>query len=155
MNIANILKDCSCGTKLYCTLIGNCILSKVTRENTIMVMDSYYRSIELNADGSLLGYEKSECILFPSNDKRDWNEFVKPIPLDVPMMVSVNGNEWSLRYHAVYGATYNDGKNSKTVSRTNNKTSIISRFNYVVPVTEFDFSPEAINNRVNVKKSIV
>lgn len=77
MNIAEILKDCPCGTKLYSSIFGElsllCVLScslypincKVIRSGSI---------VSFTEDGKLHTAD-AEPTLFPSKDQRDWSKF--------------------------------------------------------------------------------
>lgn len=80
MNIAEILKYCPKGTKLYCTLCGNAELGEITNIGTIVirkVADAISTSYTLDYEGR---YSHSgECVLFPSKDQRDWSQFRIPI----------------------------------------------------------------------------
>lgn len=80
MNIAEILKYCPKGTKLYCTLCGNAELGEITNIGTIVirkVADAISTSYTLDYEGR---YSHSgECVLFPSKDQRDWNKFRFPV----------------------------------------------------------------------------
>ena len=80
MNIAEILKYCPKGTKLYCTLCGNAELGEITNIGTIVirkVADVISTSYTLDYEGR---YSHSgECVLFPSKDQRDWSQFRIPI----------------------------------------------------------------------------
>lgn len=76
MNIAEILKDCPCGTMLYSTLYGKLVLVDIE-------LDSIYpincRKIDGNAvdfteDGKMYTTD-AEPTLFPSKDQRDWSKF--------------------------------------------------------------------------------
>lgn len=85
MNIAEILKDKSKGTKLYSPLCGKCYLERVRNNEDIEVV------ISLSKDTSLsLIFDKEgrkyldktsyispygKCLLFPSNRIRDWSKF--------------------------------------------------------------------------------
>ncbi len=78
INIAEILKNCPAGTKLYSPAIGECTLNKVLKDNNIIhvnmnsdASDSYF-----NEYGQLY-FGIGECLLFPSKDNRDWNAFKK------------------------------------------------------------------------------
>lgn len=79
MNIAEILKGCPKGTKLYCTLYGEVELDCV-RENShypIVCVTAVKGNIEFFTSYGrfLLDYPDAECVLFPSKDQRDWNKF--------------------------------------------------------------------------------
>lgn len=80
MNIAEILKYCPKGTKLYCILCGNAELEEITNIGTIVirkVVDAISTSYTLDYEGH---YSHSgECVLFPSKDQRDWNKFRLPV----------------------------------------------------------------------------
>ena len=77
LNLAEILKDCPRGTKLYSTQYGEVEFEKV-RENT-----KYPITIRLNdnqidmfaSDGRWNKSYGGECVLFPSKDQRDWSKF--------------------------------------------------------------------------------
>ena len=79
MNIAEILRYCPKGTKLYCTLCGNAELGEITNIGTIVirkVAGTISTSYTLDYEGR---YSHSgECVLFPSKDQRDWSKFTAP-----------------------------------------------------------------------------
>ncbi len=79
MNIAEILKYCPKGTKLYCILCGNAELEEITNIGTIVirkVVDAISTSYTLDYEGR---YSHSgECVIFPSKDQRDWGKFRLP-----------------------------------------------------------------------------
>lgn len=80
MNLAEILKYCPKGTKLYCTLCGNAELGEITNIGTIVirkVADTISTSYTLDYEGR---YSHSgECVIFPSRDQRDWSQFRIPV----------------------------------------------------------------------------
>lgn len=78
MNIAEILKDCPKGTKLYSSLYGDVELVKV-KDNTIypivvscLEFENYI--MKFDKDGKNMTAHK-EPTLFPSKTQRDWNKF--------------------------------------------------------------------------------
>ena len=73
INIAEILKDCPKGTKLYSPICGNCKLLKIYNGLGIDVIDDVDEVFNFSYDGryNLNG----ECCIFPSKDNRDWNTF--------------------------------------------------------------------------------
>lgn len=81
MNIAEILKDCPKGMKLYSPVYGEVEFVKVKYGESYaihcIVKDGtldYFTS-----DGCLYcDYPDAECVLFPSKDQRDWNKFIVP-----------------------------------------------------------------------------
>lgn len=79
MDIAEILKDCPTGTKLYSLVDGEVTLRNVTR------IGPYPIGVTMD-DGTIKYYTKDglhftnqrrngECVLFPSKKKRDWSKF--------------------------------------------------------------------------------
>ena len=79
LNLAEILKDCPKGTKLYSTIYGDVELEKVYLKD-----DEYPIEIKIGEgsdmtyvanNGRLLGDFPGECTLFPSKDQRDWSKF--------------------------------------------------------------------------------
>ena len=87
LNLAEILKDCPSGTKLYSPVYGDVELEKV-----IQVEDDFLSSIEddiypikiklnnnsldnFTKDGRMFVDYSGECMLFPSKDQRDWSKF--------------------------------------------------------------------------------
>lgn len=72
MNVAEILKDCPKGTRLYSPVFGDVYFQRV-RNDLIEVTSDCYVSHEFLPNGS---YSlQGECVLFPSKDQRDWSKF--------------------------------------------------------------------------------
>lgn len=73
INIAEILKDCPKGTKLYSPICGNCKLLKIYNGLGLDVINDVDEVFNFSYDGryNLNG----ECCIFPSKDNRDWNTF--------------------------------------------------------------------------------
>lgn len=82
MNIAEILKYCPEGTKLYSTAFGEVTLDEVNIHSvySIVVRRSNYLKTSFTKEGHYLeDYPDSECVLFPSKEQRDWNKFRFPV----------------------------------------------------------------------------
>ena len=77
MNVAEILKYCPKGTKLYSTVFGEVKLSEIYPNNMIVVIIKDDFKKVFHKDGSYSEY--GECVLFPSKDQRDWDEFRLPV----------------------------------------------------------------------------
>lgn len=75
MNIAEILKYCPKGTKLYSTVYGEVELDSVNKDGMISISIPYIK--KLFSDGQV--FKTGECVLFPSKDQRDWNKFRLPV----------------------------------------------------------------------------
>lgn len=82
INIAEILKGCPEGTKLYSPLFGNVEFFSVNEDNIpINVRISKGRTYDYYSFTSegyyFTGYYDAECLLFPSREMRDWRKFFK------------------------------------------------------------------------------
>lgn len=84
MNIAEILKDCPEGTKLYSPLCGECTLKGFEKRTCdtplrIIVITTKDTEIWFNQFGKYFNdFITDECLLFPSKDNRDWGKFQRP-----------------------------------------------------------------------------
>ena len=77
MNIAEILKYCPKGTKLYSTVFGEVEFSKINPDDIIVINVKDNGSRVFLRNGSY--YKYGECVLFPSKDMRDWSKFRLPV----------------------------------------------------------------------------
>lgn len=82
-NIAELLKDCPTGTKLYSPLFGEVKFAEVMDTDfvPIRVMKRSY-GLRFDKYGRYMGneYPDSECILFPSKEIRTWEGWKLPKP---------------------------------------------------------------------------
>lgn len=81
INIAEILKDCPEGMKLYSPLFGEVKLNGIS-ENSVSILSTYIDGSDDRDSFSKNGkyyqkYSQSECLLFPSSEMRDWTKFFK------------------------------------------------------------------------------
>lgn len=85
MNIAEILKECPAGMKLYSPAFGELFLEEVVNNEVIYTYQEPTNKdwITFLSDGR--HYNKGECVLFPSRDQRDWSKFKVPVepPFDL------------------------------------------------------------------------
>ncbi len=74
INIANILKKCTVGTKLYSSILGECTLINT---NPIRVQASNGSAYTFTQYGTyfIFGVKDTECVLFPSRENRNWSKF--------------------------------------------------------------------------------
>lgn len=109
INLAEILKDCPRGTKLYTPLAGEVKL-KVVHLNRGYAADPIevtYNDerdyLSFTKEGLYYNFPNGECILFPSKDQRDWSKFKpkKPKfdpktlqPFDRVLARDANDREW-------------------------------------------------------------
>lgn len=79
INIAEILKDYSKGTKLYSPLFGKVTLEEVNINIPvpIKVIDSLNNYNCFFKTGLYYNRANAECLLFPSSEIRDWTKFFK------------------------------------------------------------------------------
>lgn len=79
INIAEILKDYSKGTKLYSSLFGKVTLEEVNINIPvpIKVIDSLNNYNCFFKTGLYYNRANAECLLFPSSEMRDWTKFFK------------------------------------------------------------------------------
>ena len=77
LNLAEILKDCPKGTKLYCIALGEVTLVEVNiyKEYPIAVLDANSSITSFTQEGLLYKGLNGECMLFPSKEQRDWSKF--------------------------------------------------------------------------------
>ena len=88
MNLAKILKYCPIDTKLYSTIYGEVELVQVDERNLIGIKLKNRSLVGLYSDGRFSS--EGECVLFPSKDQRDWDEFRPPVKRG-DVMMEVNG----------------------------------------------------------------
>ena len=79
LNLVEILKDCSEGTKLYSTVYGDVELVRVyLDDNTYPIeikIDEGSDMIYITNNGRLFDDFRGECTLFPSKNQRAWSKF--------------------------------------------------------------------------------
>lgn len=105
MNIAEILRKCPKGTKLYSPVFGEVELAKVFYYGeypiTCITKNGVY--CLFTSDGMLFcNYSDTECMLFPSKEQRDWSKFGVTDqeskhqfkPFDKVLVRDIDENEW-------------------------------------------------------------
>lgn len=121
MNIAEILKYCPKGTKLYSTIFGEVTFERVSSDETypIKVKNWDNETCVFTEEGKYLRPYKGECILFPSEDQRNWNEFRLPIKRgDIMMQIDgtipfIASGEITIDNNPKYICGITDGGNFK------------------------------------------
>lgn len=107
INIAEILKDCPKGTKLYSPICGECEIINV-EQDSIEVTAPTTESFFFNWNGTYCTL--GEVLLFPSKDNRDWRMFRKPtIPkFKIGDKIKLKGKNAPIKViNAVHGNSYN------------------------------------------------
>ena len=102
INIAEILKDCPKGMKLYSPIFGNVSFEKLIDNLVypIHVVGKGSRQIYFSKNGRYIADDScsdAECQLFPSREMRDWNKFFKPGDVAIELFYScgVLVEEWA------------------------------------------------------------
>ena len=79
INIAELLKDCPRGMKLYSPIFGEVTLDSVEENLYPIEVKTKNQNIKsFIKDGRWNESEDGECLLFPSKDHRTWQDFKKP-----------------------------------------------------------------------------
>ena len=105
INVAEKLKDCPKGTKLYSPLFGEVEFVRIDIGNhkfpiIVRVLENEipYSNVNFTDEGKWYNVEQSECLLFPSKDNRDWNKFNLPAntfkPFDKVLVRDVINEKW-------------------------------------------------------------
>lgn len=113
LNLVEILKDCSEGTKLYSPLYGDVELGAVSRSEDaiypIKIKLSDDLALDLTKDGKIYATYPGECMLFPSREQRDWSKFkpAKPKfdpktlqPFDKVLVRDEEEEQWSCAFYS-------------------------------------------------------
>lgn len=81
INIAEKLKDCPKGTKLYSPMVGDVYLKEIVRKYDnfpIKCYNNIFEQISFTEEGKYSNQPDSECMLFPSKENRNWLKFQRP-----------------------------------------------------------------------------
>lgn len=112
INVAEKLKDCPKGTKLYSPMFGEVEFVRIEIGSSIfsiivkVLEDGTPYSVAFTAEGKWCNTEQSECVLFPSKDNRDWNKFNLPVntlkPFDKVLVRDDINEKWILSIFGCY-----------------------------------------------------
>lgn len=77
LNLAEILKDCPKGTKLYSTIFGEVEYTGINKESKYPITFTINKDVckSVTSKGKHFDQYKGECTLFPSKEQRDWSKF--------------------------------------------------------------------------------
>lgn len=81
MDIAEILKYCPKGTKLYSSIYGDCFLKTIRSNDSypiVVVPSSFDIEETFTKEGKVRMFCNGECVLFPSKNQKDWKKFRLP-----------------------------------------------------------------------------
>lgn len=129
--------------KGYSPVYGECVIS-IKNNTTIIISKGQTHFHFLDEEGKIL--PEGECLIFPSKDNKDWNDFylretMRFFPENTPVMVSNCGEDWSLRYYKL-------DRICSLYKKNNNGTV----WKYIVPVANFNFGADKAI--INIQKSI-
>ena len=98
LNIAELLKGCPKGIKLYSPLCGECYFEKLN-QGTIICKKRNTQIITFTSDGyyMLPVFDGAEPMIFPSKDQRDWSKFHGPFK-DGDILFIQSAYSWILIY---------------------------------------------------------
>lgn len=133
-NLAEILKYAPEGTKLYSPLYGEVSFKYVCVDDIWVKND--LEEFYFDSFGRPSIYKDSECMLFPSKEKRDWIgvRFYKDCPQGTTVMVqNYDDCDWVLRFYVGDGEC-RCMENSK-----------LEKWDIIVPCSEFDFNDPVDN----------
>ena len=130
INVAEKLKGCPKGTKLYSPLFGEVEFVRIEIGSIIVkVLDNGipYSNVTFTAEGKLYNIEQSECLLFPSKDNRDWNKFNLTVntfkPFDKVLVRDYIDEKWIL---SIFGCYEDEDKDFPYVC-------LNGRYSYCIP----------------------
>ena len=108
-NIAEILRGCPKGTRVYSTAFGEARLLTIDDDGKypIVTIEEDHRPRNFTAQGRIDDNPKVACILFPSDKMRDWDKFFKrgDIVTDVVYNTQVIFDRWANDNYTSFYAT--------------------------------------------------
>lgn len=109
MNILNLIKEIPIGTRLYSPICGECFLLDVEeKDNSIWVTHDHDSCTDYVFDefGRSYGSNQGECLLFPSEELRDWKKFGEQKcqfkPFDKVVVSDGERTIWQIDLYASY-----------------------------------------------------
>lgn len=133
MNLIKILTKIPSGTGLYSTIHGRVEFRKIKKGNEafpILCLSEKRGLVSFTETGHYFE-ECGECVLFPSENQRDWSKFKIDLPKGT-LCIASNYSDFSgcinLRYYAGNGSCFKNGS----------KTGDTIEWKYIVPLNKFD-----------------
>lgn len=139
INLVEKLKDVPKGTEFFTTVWGKVMflgfisLETKTVKIQIGLKTQENKYVYIYSNGCLKNLPGAECIIFPSEDNRDWDTYIyDPIHIGTPVMVrNEDGEDWWLRYYAGNGKCFS--------YQWLCDKSATKNWSQIIPVSEFDF----------------
>ena len=110
MSLVEILKNCPKGMKLYSPIYGEVKFAEVTVLTESIGCEINGNTVYFHSDGSY--YKGGECMLFPSKEQRDWNEFMIPFR-DGDVIIRTEVNLGCKQYNIAIFRNYNANPTNK------------------------------------------
>lgn len=106
LNLCEILKDCPKGTKLYSPIFGKIFFLEINNNSSFPILCTSKNGLisSFASSGKYSEYKDAECVIFPSEDQKDWSKFKVPIkrfdpktlqPFDRILTRDFNDEEWT------------------------------------------------------------
>lgn len=110
MSLAKILKNCPKGMKLYSPIYGEVEFTEVSVVTGSIGCKTNGCTVYFHSDGTY--YKGGECMLFPSKEQRDWDEFMIPFR-DGDVIIRTEFNPGCKQYNIAVFRNYNVSSTNK------------------------------------------
>jgi hypothetical protein len=110
MSLAKILKNCPKGIKLYSPIYGEVEFTEVSVVTGSIGCKTNGCTVYFHSDGTY--YKGGECMLFPSKEQRDWDEFMIPFR-DGDVIIRTEFNPGCKQYNIAIFSNYNANSTNK------------------------------------------
>ena len=110
MSLAKILKNCQKGMKLYSPIYGEVEFKEISVITESIGCKVNGCTVYFYSDGSY--YKGGECMLFPSKEQRDWDEFMIPFK-DGDIIIRTEFNPGCKQYNIAIFRNYNANSTNK------------------------------------------
>ena len=104
MNLVEILKNCPKGTKLYSPIYGEVEFKEISVITGSIGCKTNNGVTRFYPDGTY--YKGGECMLFPSKEQRDWDDFMIPFK-DGDVIIRTEFNPGCKQYNVAIFSNYN------------------------------------------------
>ena len=110
MSLAKILKNCPKGMKLYSPIYGEVEFTEVSVITGSIGCKTNNGITRFYPDGTY--YKGGECMLFPSKEQRDWDDFMIPFK-DGDIIIRTEFNPGCKQYNIAIFSNYNTNATNK------------------------------------------
>ena len=111
MSVVKILKNCPRGTKLYSPIYGEVEFKEISViTGSIGCKINGGSTVYFHSDGTY--YKGGECMLFPSKEQRDWDDFMIPFR-DGDVIIRTEFNPGCKQYNIAIFRNYNANSTNK------------------------------------------